>query len=117
MDSGGLHDNAYFTREESLEAGDEERLDKQVLDDMALYGYRPGPMTQPMANHLLVSIVMNSDGRLDSKYSDTRLAADFLQKHEDVFNQLDEAWRVKSFGKIRQHGRSPWLLNLNWSSL
>ena len=72
------------------------RLDKSVLET-ADYD----PSTLPTAGFLLVTIVANSEGKLDPKYENTRNAKALLEEHPGLMGKLKEAWAARSFREIR----------------
>jgi hypothetical protein len=69
------------------------------------------PSTMASAAFLLITIVQESEGKLDPQYGGNSNARDLLQRHSDLFEMLKVAWRKKSFREIRElRKRSSFLL-------
>ena len=85
------------------------RLDKLVLDAIDDDDYS--------SILLLTTIAQNSEGKLDSRYSNAYQAKPLLQEHPVLKDVLKKAWEQKSFKDIRNLSMScvilPWQISSN----
>src|SRR3954464_1008690 len=80
----------------------DDAFNKAVLSSMAMMGQEPetsGPLNLATATILLMCI-----DQLDPRFKKVEEAAKFLRDHNEVFEQLNAAWKNKSFAELQQHG-------------
>ena len=73
--------------------------------DKAVFKSCLEPSNLPLAVHLLLHIVMQSQGTLDTKYRYIEHAQALLDERADLRQKLRDAWSAGSFKEIR---------NLSW---
>jgi hypothetical protein len=88
------------------------RMDELVLAIIAIEEISSPPLT-----YLLMLIVQNSEGKLDSIYSNISQAKALLEEHPTLKDALKEAWNQRSFKEIRNLSMSciilPWQIGSN----
>ena len=78
-----------------------------LLDKTVLESENNEPSNFDSAVLLLLEIVSNSEGLLDSRYEKIREAKKIVREHPELIEKLTAAWNIQAFKDIRNLSRLP----------